>query len=134
MSGKYDDIIHLPHHTSPRHPRMSVRDRAAQFAPFSALTGYGDTIDETARLTDGRIALTEDAKAVLDMKQRLLIEKIHTCPEITVTYFLPDQRKAGGMYRTFTGRLKRIDEIEKVLLFADGQSVRMDDVLSIDEC
>ena len=134
MSGKYDDIIHLPHHTSPRHPRMSVRDRAAQFAPFSALTGYGDTIDETARLTDGRIALTEDAKAVLDMKQRLLIEKIHTCPEITVTYFLPDQRKAGGMYRTFTGRLKRIDEIEKVLLFADGQSVRMDDMLSIDEC
>ncbi len=132
MSGKYDDIINLPHHTSPRHPRMSMRDRAAQFAPFSALTGYGDTIDETARLTDGKITLTEDAKALLDMKQRLLAEQIHTCPLVSVTYFVPDTRKSGGAYRTFTGRLKRIDAVEKVLIFVDGESVGMDDVLSID--
>ena len=131
MSGKYDDIIHLPHHTSPRHPRMSMRDRAAQFAPFSALTGYGDTIDETARLTDGKITLTEDAKALLDMKQRLLLERIHTCPEITVTYFVPDPRKSGGAYRTLTGRLKRIDESEKVLVFTNGSRVKIEDVLSI---
>ena len=131
MSGKYDDIINLPHHTSPRHPRMSMRDRAAQFAPFSALTGYGDTIDETARLTDGKISLTEDAKALLDMKQRLLAERLHTCPEVTVTYFVPDARKSGGSYHTFTGRLKRIDEAEKVLLFLDGKSVKIKDVLSI---
>ena len=131
MRGKYDDIIHLPHHTSPRHPRMSMRDRAAQFAPFSALTGYGDTIDETARLTDGKITLTEDAKALLDMKQRLLLERIHTCPEITVTYFVPDPRKSGGAYRTLTGRLKRIDESEKVLVFTNGSRVKIEDVLSI---
>ncbi len=132
MSGTYDDIIHLPHHTSPRHPRMPMRDRAAQFAPFSALTGYGDTIDETARLTDGRIFLTEDAKALLDMKQRLLSERIHTRPEVTVTYFVPDARKSGGAYRTFTGRLKRIDEVNKLLVFVGGQIVFMNDVLSID--
>ncbi len=133
MSGKYDDIIHLPHHTSPRHPRMSMRDRAAQFAPFSALTGYGDTIDETARLTDGKIVLTEDAKALLDMKQRLLAERIHTHPQVSVTHFVPDPRKSGGSYRTFTGRLKQIDGVNKVLVFADGQRVKIDDVLSIED-
>ena len=132
MSGKYDDIINLPHHTSPRHPRMSMRDRAAQFAPFSALTGYGDAIDETARLTDGRIELSEDAKALLDMKQRILAEQIHTHPQISVTYFVPDSRKTGGTYKTVLGRLKRIDEVEKMLIFTDGQIVPVDDVLSID--
>lgn len=132
MSGKYDDIIHLPHHTSPRHPRMSMHDRAAQFAPFSALTGYGDAIDETARLTDGRIELSEDAKALLDMKQRILAEQIHTHPKISVTYFVPDAKKSGGMYRAFTGHLKQIDKVEKILIFTDGQIVPVDDVFSID--
>ena len=133
MSGKYDDIIGMPHHTSPRHPRMSMRDRAAQFAPFSALTGYGDVVDETARLTDGRIVLTEDAKALLDFKQRLLQERIDTKPEITVTYFLKDARKSGGSYQTVRGRLLRIDEVERTLVLEGGRRISTQDVIAIAE-
>ena len=133
MSGKYDDIIGLPHHTSPRHPRMSMRDRAAQFAPFSALTGYGDVVDETARLTDGRIVLTEAAKALLDLKQRLLQERIDTKPEITVTYFVKDARKSGGSYQTVRGRLLRIDEVEKSLVLEGGRRIGTQDVIDIAE-
>ncbi|MBR7099374.1 MAG: hypothetical protein IKC59_08165 [Clostridia bacterium] len=133
MSGKYDDIMNLPHHTSPRHPRMSVRDRAAQFAPFSALTGYGDAIDETVRLTDGRVELSEDAKAILDLKQRLLMERIDSRPEVTVTYFEPDKRKTGGSYKTVTARLKRIDETERVLIFTDGTRIKTETVVAISD-
>lgn len=133
MSGKYDDMIGLPHHTSPRHPRMSMRDRAAQFAPFSALTGYGDTIDETARLTDGRIVLTEDAKALLDLKQQLLQARIDSQPEITVTYFVADAKKSGGAYQTVKGRLLRIDPVDKTLVLTDGKRIKAEDVLSITE-
>ena len=133
MSGKYDDIIGMPHHTSPRHPRKSMRDRAAQFAPFSALTGYGDVVDETARLTDGRIVLTEDAKALLDFKQRLLQERIDTKPEITVTYFVKDARKSGGSYQTVRGRLLRIDDVERTLLLEGGRRINAQDVIDIAE-
>lgn len=133
MSGKYDDIIGMPHHTSPRHPRMSMRDRAAQFAPFSALTGYGDVVDETARLTDGRIVLTEDAKALLDFKQRLLQERIDTKPEITVTYFVKDVRKSGGSYQTVRGRLLRIDDVERTLVLEGGRRINAQDVIDIAE-
>ena len=133
MSGKYDDIIGMPHHTSPRHPRMSMRDRAAQFAPFSALTGYGDVVDETARLTDGRIVLTEDAKALLDFKQRLLQERIDTKPEITVTYFVKDARKSGGSYQTVRGRLLRIDDVERTLVLDGGRRINAQDVIAIAE-
>ena len=133
MSGKYDDIMNLPHHTSPRHPHMSVRDRAAQFAPFSALTGYGDAIDETVRLTDGRVELSEDAKAILDLKQRLLMERIDSRPEVTVTYFEPDKRKTGGSYKIVTARLKRIDETERVLIFTDGTRIKTETVVAISD-
>jgi hypothetical protein len=133
MSGKYDDMIGMPHHTSPRHPRMSMRDRAAQFAPFSALTGYGDTIDETARLTDGRIVLTEDAKALLDLKQQLLQARIDSQPEITVIYFVADAKKSGGAYQTVKGRLLRIDPVDKTLVLTDGKRIKAEDVLSITE-
>lgn len=132
MSGKYDDLIGLPHHTSPRHPRMSGRDRAAQFAPFSALTGYGDVIDETARVTDEMIHLTEDARELLDMKQRILSEIIDSRPEITVVFFLPDPKKAGGAYESFTGKLKRIDTVEQYLLFEDGKRIPLAHVTRID--
>ena len=132
MSGAYDDIIHLPHHTSPRHPHMSRRDRAAQFAPFSALTGYDGVIDETARLTNGKIHLSEEAKELLDMKQKVLAEILHTRPEITVTYFLPDSKKSGGSYQTFTGNLKHIDTVEQLLLFVGGKKIPTDQILNID--
>ena len=131
MSGKYDDIIDLPHHTSPRHPRMPARDRAAQFAPFSALTGYGEVIDETARLTDGRIELSEDARAMLDVRQRLLCKRIEEQPKVTVVHFVADKRKSGGAYRSFTGDLVRMDEIAGEMIFADGTRIKTSDVIEI---
>ena len=133
MSGKYDDMLDLPHHTSPRHPRMSLRDRAAQFAPFSALTGYDDVIDETARLTDGRIELSEDARALLDVKQRLLQRRIGEHPAVTVVYFVADRRKHGGAYHSFSGKLIRMDETAREMIFADGTRIKTSDVIEIAE-
>ena len=85
MSGPYDDIIQLPHPTSARHPRMSFSGRAAQFSPFAALSGHSAALAETARLTDRQIELSDDDKAVLDQKQRILLEHIKEQPEIAVT-------------------------------------------------
>ena len=102
MEG-YEDIINLPHHVSKTRPQMSMLDRAAQFSPFAALTGYDAAIKETGRLTDEKIEMDEDRKAALDMKQAYLIEMIDEQPEISVTYFLPDTKKSGGSYVTVTG-------------------------------
>ena len=88
--GKYDNIINLPHHISSKHPRLSMEQRAAQFAPFAALTGYGDSIKETARLTDTRIELNEEEKEMLNIKLQELKSKISTMPQVTITYFVPD--------------------------------------------
>ena len=98
MTGPYDDIINLPHPTSAKHPRMPLSDRAAQFAPFAALSGHSAALVETARLTDQRMELDEDARAALDSKQQLLLERIKERPEITVTWFQPDAKKDGGRY------------------------------------
>ena len=124
MSGKYDDIIHLPHPTSNKHPRMSIRDRAAMFSPFAALSGHGAAIAETARLTDRRMELDEDTRAELDQKQTVLLEHIGEQPEVTVTWFQPDERKDGGSYVTATGRLKKIDEAARTLILLDGSFER----------
>ena len=112
---------------------MSLRDRAAQFAPFSALTGYDDVIDETARLTDGRIELSEDARALLDVKQRLLQRRIAERPRVTVVHFVADQRKTGGAYRSFTGNLIRMDETSREMVFADGTRIKTSDVIEMIE-
>ena len=130
MTGPYDDILHLPHPTSKRHPRMPIVDRAAQFSPFATLTGYGDAIDETARLTDVRIELSEEERAELDYKQQYL--STLDAPTVSVTYFVPDERKSGGAYVTHTGALKRIDEVERAMVFADGTRVDMDEVVGIE--
>lgn len=129
----YDDIINLPHHVSSTRPQMSMLDRAAQFSPFAALTGYDAAIKETGRLTDEKIELDEDTKAALDMKQSYLIEMIDEQPEITIIYFLPDARKAGGAYVTVTGNLKRFDEYERLLILTNGKKIPMDDIVDI-EC
>lgn len=121
MNDRYDDIIHLPHHVSKTRPQMSMMDRAAQFSPFAALTGYDAAIKETGRLTDEKIELGEETKAVLDRKQRYLSDMISVQPEITVTYFLPDERKSGGTYLSVTGKLKRIDEYERMMILTDGK-------------
>lgn len=131
MTGPYDDILHLPHPTSKRHPRMPIADRAAQFSPFAALTGHGAAIEETARVTDRRIELDEDAKEQLDQTLQLLLERIDEQPEITVTWFLPDKKKAGGQYHTATGKLKRIDSREGRLILTDGNQIPLEDLLEI---
>lgn len=128
----YDDIIHLPHHVSKTRPQMSMQDRAAQFSPFAALTGYDAAILETGRLTEDKLELGEETQAILDRKQRYLAEIIDTKPEITVTYFVPDEKKSGGAYSTVTGFLKRIDEYERVLMLTDGRKIQLDAVLDIE--
>ena len=128
----YDDIIHLPHHVSKTRPQMSMEDRAAQFSPFAALTGYDAAILETGRLTEDKLELGEETQAILDRKQRYLAEIIDTKPEITVTYFVPDEKKSGGAYSTVTGFLKRIDEYERELVLTDGRRIQLDAVLDIE--
>jgi len=132
MKFPYEDIIHLPHHVSSKRPRMSAVDRAAQFSPFAALVGYDAAIQETGRLTTEKIELTEEEKSFLDQKQKILLERIAEHPEITVTYFLPDDRKIGGSYTTVTGNLKRIDDVSHVILLTDGTGISIDDILKID--
>lgn len=129
---RYADMLDLPHPTSPRHPRMPIIDRAAQFAPFSALTGYDDAIDETARLTDTMREMTEDRREQLDRRQQLLLASIDRMPKVEVTYFLPDARKAGGSYRTVRGTLERIDEIARILYLSGGHRIPLDAVCNLD--
>ena len=125
---EYDDIIDLPRPKS-KHEPMPMSDRAAQFSPFAALTGYGDAIDETARLTDHRIELSEEERTELDYKQQYLATL--DAPTVTVTYFVPDERKSGGAYVTHTGVLKRVDEVESMVVFKDGLRVPLDEVMDI---
>lgn len=127
--GAYDDIINLPHPNSAKHPRMSMIDRAAQFSPFAALTGHGAAIEETARLTDRRIELTEEEKTVLDEKLRLLLE---TGGEGMITYFLPDERKDGGAYVTKLGTIKKIDPLEGRVILTDHTSIHIENILEIE--
>lgn len=127
--SEYEDIIALPHHVSASHPQMALADRAAQFSPFAALTGYEDAIDESARLTEEQIELDENAREELDEKLRQIRECGEAHPEITVTYFQKDARKDGGAYVTLTGRVKKIDEYARIISFMDGTVVRIENIL-----
>ena len=106
--NRYDDIIGMPHPTSKKHPRMSRLNRAAQFAPFAALTGYGDAITEAARLTGDQAELTEAERLALGEKLAMLRDSLDASPIVTITYFQPDARKAGGEYVTLTGAVRRV--------------------------
>lgn len=131
MSGKYDDIIDLPHPTSAKHPRMSISDRAAIFSPFAALTGHAAAIQETARLTDQKMELDEDTKAELDRRQAILLERIVEQPEVTITWFCPDEKKSGGAYVVTVGRLKRVDDTAGTLRLADGMTIALDEIVDL---
>lgn len=122
----YKDIINHPHHVSDKRPRMSLRDRAAQFSPFAALTGYDEEIDETARLTDHREELTEDEINELNEAFRRLSES--SLPLINVTYFIPDEKKTGGVYVQYTGHFRFLDMGENKLKFAEGKEISVDDI------
>lgn len=129
--GKYDDIIDLPHHVSATRPHMLLSDRAAQFQPFRALTGYEGAVQETARLTDQKIELTGDEKAALDGALRGLAEDIGNQPAVTLVYFRPDEKKSGGAYLTAVGRLKKIDGHAGVLVLMGGERIPIKDILEI---
>ena len=136
MNGKYDhqydDIINLPHHVSATRPQMSMVNRAAQFSPFAALTGYDAVIKETGRLTDHRIELSEDSRANLDRKQQLLLDSLADHPEVSVTYFIPDERKAGGAYVTVTGIVKKLDDFQRIMVLTDGTVIPLDEILKLE--
>ncbi len=129
--GNYDDIIDLSHHVSDTRPHMPMLDRAAQFQPFRALTGYEDAVRETARLTDQRVELTDEEKARLDTILQTLADSIGSRPQVILTYFQPDKKKAGGAYATATGQLKKIDDIEGVLILMGGGRIVIEDILDI---
>ena len=131
MSRSYDDIIDLPHPTSAKHPRMPVADRAAQFSPFAALTGYEAAVQETARLTDERIELNEDELAALDEKLRTVLAWNGEAPLVSITYIQADDRKAGGSYNTAQGYIRKLDELRRVIVMQDGSKIPVDDVLEI---
>ena len=132
ISHRYDDIIDLPHHVSEKHPQMPMLERAAQFSPFAALTGFDAAIVETARLTDQKRELTEEQKQVISNSLLELQKRIKNDPVVTVTFFQPDDRKSGGAYRTVTGSAKRVDEYIGMLLLTDGTAIPFDSILSME--
>ena len=127
----YDDIIHLPHHVSQNHPQMPLRERAAQFAPFAALTGYEAAVGETARLTAQRREL--DAQEAAELNRRLtdLATRLKDRPEVTIEYFVPDDRKAGGAYVSVTGVVRNISVAERLLVIEDGTEIPTDEIMSL---
>lgn len=130
--GKYDDILNLPHHVSSTRPHMSIHDRAAQFSPFAALTGYDDTVKETARLTDEKQELTADRINDLNQKIAFLNENAEERPQITVEYFIPDGKKSGGKYVILSGEFRRIDEYNHNMVFTSGEEIPLNDIFEID--
>ena len=128
---EYDDIINLPHHVSKNHPPMPMMNRAAQFAPFAALIGYDAVINETGRLTDGFIELDENKKEQLNRRIAELMEEIDERPLVTITFFKPDERKAGGSYSTVSGQLKKVDEFNQVLIMEDDMVIPFNCIFDI---
>lgn len=127
----YEDIINLPHHTSKKHPRMSLEARSAQFAPFAALTGYDEVLIETARLTNERIEIDETIKVIIDSKLQIIKEHIKEMPLITFMYFVPDTKKDGGKYVTITGNVKKIEEYRNVLVLDNKIEIPIDEIIDI---
>lgn len=127
----YEDIVDLPHHVSRKHPQPTMADRAARFAPFAAITGYEEMVLEEARVTDDRIEMDESSKAALNEKLNMILEFIDEQPEVSITYFEPDKRKAGGAYVTVTGTVKRIDEYEHLVIMTDGKKINIDDIYNL---
>lgn len=129
--GDYSDIIHLPHPEPKNHPRMPMEARAAQFAPFAALTGYDAVISETARQTDRQEVLDEEQQQLLNRQFLLLLEHIAEHPTVTITYFVADEKKAGGSYQSVTGHVKRYDDYLQQLILSDGRQVPLHDIIEI---
>lgn len=134
MTYKYDDIINLEHPISKKHAQMSIEARAAQFAPFAALTGYSEEIKETARLTDKKIELSEDEISILNEKITKIKSKINTKPLITFTYFVPDNKKEGGKYVDVQSRVLKIDDYKHVIILENKQEIPVNNIVKIVLC
>ena len=128
---KYAHIIDLPHHVSKRHPQMTMYQRAAQFAPFAALTGHSAAISETARLTYKKIELSDNECEMLNQRIMLLLAHLNEHPYVSITYFIPDTHKEGGQYATHTGTLRSWDEYEQRLTFDDGAQIKANEIIDI---
>ena len=132
--GTYDDIINLPHHQSKTRPHMPLHDRAAQFAPFAALTGYDDMVRETGRLTETETDLSEDDRAVLDQSISMIASALAAGqnPFVTITFFVPDEKKEGGSYASMSGRVKKIDKNARLLILLAENGISAGEGISID--
>ena len=128
---KYAGIMNLPHHVSPTRPQMPISDRAAQFSPFAALTGYDEAISETQRLTEEQVTLDETEVARINEQLSEIAQHLSERWQVTITYFLPDARKSGGAYLTDTGTVKKIDEVEHVVRMDSGIGISMERIVSI---
>lgn len=133
MTDNYDDIIHLSHHVSKRHPQMSLYNRAAQFAPFAALTGYEKAIAETARQTNPMIEMMEDNRLLMDKKLSFLSSHLEKEPIVTITFFQADEQKEGGHYQTINGVIKAIHNHERTIMMINKKRIKIDNIVSI-EC
>ena len=132
MSSRYDDMIYMQNPTPICKPRMSLYERAAQFSPFAALTGYEDAVEETARLTDARLELSEDMKIILNEKMQMIVDNMDADPIVTITYFVPDKKKTGGAYVDVTGIVKEIDEYERCIVMTDKKKIPIEQVRAIE--
>lgn len=131
-SKEYADIIDLPHHVSKTRPKMSMHDRAAQFSPFAALTGYDAAIKETARWTDGKVDLDETSKVSLDEKLLFIMSRLAEKPVVVITYFKKDERKDGGTYEVTEGCIRKVDVYEGSVVMEDRSKIRIEDIINID--
>lgn len=129
--SRYDDIINLPHHVSPTRQRMSLHDRAAQFAPFAALVGYDDAVAETARLTESRPELDEQEQRAINERLAYIADHIHEQPEIRIKYFVPDERKSGGAIIEVSGKIKKISATDGTIVMADGCKIKTSDMTNL---
>ena len=132
MQFPYEDIMDLPHHVSRSRPQMPLHDRAAQFAPFAALTGYGKAIDETARWTEERREMDENERAVLDSRLHFLSTRLEEQPQVEIEHFVPDSRKTGGAYVRTMGRLAAISPASRTLMLIDGTVISLDNITAIE--
>lgn len=133
MSNKYDDMLHMPHHISSRHLPMSSRDRAAQFSPFAALSGYEAALDESARVTQQKKELDEQEKERINAALIAIMENIAARPVLSITHFVPDELKCGGRYAVTNAAVKRVDECGGFLVLTDGKKIALDDIISIEQ-
>ena len=131
LNKNYDDIINLPHHVSTKHPQMSLEARSAQFAPFAALTGYDDAIEETGRLTTDKIDLDEEIKNKINEKIKIIKNNLSSYPKVSIKYFIPDIKKEGGCYRQVLGLVKKIDEYKQIIVLDDNTAIPITEIIDI---